>query len=95
MYSYLMRSYPNTIKLKMSVLCKATTSLPSKVLKLSFSVEMKSSSLVGGLRFLPGRVDVTVSDDAALAVGTGSSDKTFKTLDEVTSRKYCHLLAMV
>ena len=50
---------------------------------------MKSSSLVGGLRFLTGRVDVTVSDDAALAVGssigTGSSGKTFETLAEVTS----------
>ena len=65
-------------------------------MKLNFSVEMKSSSLVGGLRFLSGRVDVTVSDDAALVVGTsictGSSGKSFETFDEVTSGKYCHLL---
>ena len=50
---------------------------------------MKLSSLVGGLRFLTGQVDVTVSDDAALAVGTsictGSSGKSFDTFDEVTS----------
>ena len=54
---------------------------------------MKSSSLVGGLRFLTGRA----SDNAALAVdtsiGTGSSGKTFETLDEVTSGIYWKVLS--